>query len=206
VTRTRLRPVALGLALLVSLPAMARAEQDAQSVPGAPGQARATRPNARGRAGMPPRPANPDTMTTRQVEQYFDQVVLFQARTRLNLDDAQFLRFGAALRQLQDARRTQQRRRAEMLRQLDTLLAAPDPDDNAVTARMKEIDDFGVESNRRIQDAYAAIDGVLSVRQRARFRVFEEMMERRKLDLLARARQQANAPGQTSSAGPSPAR
>jgi hypothetical protein len=195
--RGALRTLALGLTLLASLPATAPAEQAGQGVPG---QARATRPNPRGRAGMPPRPANPDTMTARQVEQYFDQVVLFQARTRLELDEAQFLRFGAALRQLQDARRTQQRRRAEMLRQLDTLLAAPDPDDTAVSARMKEIDDFSVESNKRIQDAYAAIDGVLSVRQRARFRVFEEMMERRKLDLLARARQQAGAPGKAAAA------
>jgi Spy/CpxP family protein refolding chaperone len=188
-----MRTLALGLILLTSLPATGLAEQAAQRVPG---QSRAARPSARGRAGMPPRPANPETMTARQVEQYFDQVVLFQARTRLNLDDAQFLRFGAALRQLQDARRTQQRRRAEILRQLDTLLAAPNPDDNAVSARLKEIDDFGAESNKRIQDAYAAIDGVLDVRQRARFRVFEENMERRKLDLLARARQQAGTSGQ----------
>jgi len=197
VTRRGVRAISLGVLLLTWLPAMAAAEQAGTA---APGQSRVARPNARGRAAMPPRPANPDTMTARQVEQYFDQVVLFQARTRLDLDDAQFLQFGAALRQLQDARRTQQRRRAEMLRQLDAQLAAPQPDDNAVTARMKEIDDFSAESGKRIQDAYAAIDGVLSVRQRARFRIFEEMMERRKLDLLGRARQQANAPGRSAPA------
>jgi hypothetical protein len=36
---------------------------------------------------------------------------------------------------------------------------------------------------------------VLTLRQRARFRIFEEMMERRKLDLVSRARQQASRPG-----------
>ena len=37
--------------------------------------------------------------------------------------------------------------------------------------------------------AYESIDQILDVRQQAKFRVFEEMMERRKLELVARARQ-----------------
>ena len=40
-----------------------------------------------------------------------------------------------------------------------------------------------------IRKAQGAVDQVLDVRQQARFRVFEENMERRKLELLARARQ-----------------
>jgi len=57
-----------------------------------------------------------------------------------------------------------------------------------------------VETLRRDQDdrsaaelrrAYDALDEVLDVRQQARFRTFEEMLERRKLDLLMRARQGA---------------
>ncbi len=39
----------------------------------------------------------------------------------------------------------------------------------------------------------SAVDDVLTVRQQAQFRVFEEQMERRKLELLMRARQ-ANRP------------
>ena len=40
-----------------------------------------------------------------------------------------------------------------------------------------------------------AVDQVLDLRQQARFRVFEEQMERRKVELLLRARQ-ANRPRQ----------
>ena len=40
-----------------------------------------------------------------------------------------------------------------------------------------------------VRDAMAGIDDVLDTRQRIRFRVFEEQMERRKFDLLMRARQ-----------------
>lgn len=150
----------------------------------------------RGRAarGLPPRPANPDMMTVPEVEQYFDQFVLFQAQTRLELTDAQFLRFGAALRQLQMVRRTQQRQRVNMLQQLGALLASTEPDDTQIAAKIKQIDDINAEGQRRLQQAYQSIDEVLTLRQRARFRVFEENMERRKLDLLARARQQVGAP------------
>ena len=45
-----------------------------------------------------------------------------------------------------------------------------------------------------IKKAYDAIDQILDLRQQAKFRVFEENMERRKLELVTRARQanQAN--------------
>jgi hypothetical protein len=38
----------------------------------------------------------------------------------------------------------------------------------------------------------AAVDEVLTLRQRVRFRVFEEQMERRKLELMSRARRAQN--------------
>ena len=40
-----------------------------------------------------------------------------------------------------------------------------------------------------MKKAYEGIDQVLDVRQQAKFRVFEELMERRKLELVTRARQ-----------------
>ena len=58
-----------------------------------------------------------------------------------------------------------------------------------------------------MRKAYNALDEVLDVRQQARFRVFEEQIERRKIELLMRARQQ-NRPNQQRpqpDAGPSSA-
>ena len=46
-----------------------------------------------------------------------------------------------------------------------------------------------------LRKAYTDLDEVLDVRQQARFRVFEEQVERRKIELLMRARQQ-NRPQQ----------
>ena len=130
-------------------------------------------------------------MTVQQVEDYFDQVVLHQARTNLALTEDQFLRFGAGLRRLQTARRQQQRRRIAVIRDLNALVSRTPVDEAAVSARLKELDTLSLEAAEETRAAYEAIDRVLDVRQRARFRVFEEMMERRKLDLVGRARQQA---------------
>ncbi len=40
-----------------------------------------------------------------------------------------------------------------------------------------------------MRDALTGVDEVLDVRQQLRFRLFEEQMERRKVELLMRARQ-----------------
>jgi len=52
-----------------------------------------------------------------------------------------------------------------------------------------------------MRKAYNALDEVLDVRQQARFRVFEEQIERRKIELLMRARQQNRLNNQQ---GPNP--
>jgi hypothetical protein len=52
--------------------------------------------------------------------------------------------------------------------------------------QLQEIDSRGEADARK---AYEAIDQVLDLRQQAKFRVFEEQMERRKLELVTRARQ-----------------
>jgi hypothetical protein len=46
-----------------------------------------------------------------------------------------------------------------------------------------------------LRQAYDAVDEVLDIRQQARFRIFEEMIERRKLDLLMRAQNAAARKG-----------
>jgi len=40
-----------------------------------------------------------------------------------------------------------------------------------------------------VTKVYDAIDQTVDIRQQARFRVFEELMERRKLEIVTRARQ-----------------
>ena len=51
------------------------------------------------------------------------------------------------------------------------------------------LDDLDVRARGDLQKAYDAVDSVLDARQQAKFRLFEEQMERRKIELLIRARQ-----------------
>jgi hypothetical protein len=132
-------------------------------------------------------------LTPAQVERMWDQYVLAQAQTALNLNDQQFMRFRNRLFQLQQLRRRLQRERNGKLREAQQALSgrgAP-VDQTVVMARLKEYDDLMVSSADQLRRAYASIDEVLNVRQRVRFRSFEDRMTQQKLELLAQARQAA---------------
>ena len=69
------------------------------------------------------------------------------------------------------------------------------PDEAQLKDRMQALRDVDSRAIADVKKAYEAIDQALDVKQQASFRVFEEQMERRKLELITRARQ-ANRPKQ----------
>lgn len=192
-----------------ALQAARRGPQTAGQAAGAAQDPAQTPPAGRGarggRAGAAALP-NPVGMTPVQVEQLFDSYVVMQARRVLRLDeDKQFFSFMDRMQRLQMLRRRIQRQRQQNIRELRTLLAASAPfDENAAGTAIKTLDDIVAQSGEQIRQAYAEIDQVLTVRQRAQFRVFEEEMERQKLDMLARARQQARGAQPPAPATPPP--
>ena len=70
-------------------------------------------------------------------------------------------------------------------------LSAPDAksDDAPLRDGLKALQDLDARTAAETRKAYEGIDQVLDVRQQVRFRVFEEQMERRKIELVTRARQ-----------------
>jgi hypothetical protein len=64
-------------------------------------------------------------------------------------------------------------------------------DDTVVGEKLQALDDQTARASREIREAYQELDAVLTPAQRARFRAFELRMEQRKLELIARARQNA---------------
>lgn len=139
-------------------------------------------------------PAADGGVSPAEIQRLFDAYVVMQAQEALQLDDAQFSRFLPQMRALQDARR---RRIAERARRLDDLRQQSDAgrvDDAQARAALRALEDWMARSEADVRRATAAVDAVLDPRQQLRFRVFEEMMDRRKLDLVARARQARRAP------------
>ena len=130
-----------------------------------------------------------------EVVNMLDAYAVVQARNALQLDDTQYGTFVTRLKQLQQTRRRVQQERHRIVQQLRRLTAphVAQIDEPAVRANVKALRDLDERAAVEIRKAYDAVDEVLDARQQARFRVFEENLERRKLDLLLRAQQ--GAPG-----------
>jgi len=130
-------------------------------------------------------------MTPAELERWVDSYVLLQAQETLKLTDAQFPKFVQRLKALQDQRRRYLQSRRQMVGTLGGLLRAAPVDEAVLRERLKAIHDLDIRSAEDLQKSRDAVDEVLDVAQQARFRVFEEAVERRKLELLMRARQGA---------------
>jgi hypothetical protein len=161
--------VALGLAVLLAVPAAARVTQDPALPPGAP------------------------EMTPFQLQQLFDAMVVMQAQEVLALTEQQYAQFLTRLRVLQDTRRRFQQERGRLINELQRLTNGRNPRPLVAEALIKErlvaLQELESRYAAEQRRAYNGIDEVLDVRQQARFRVFEEQIERRKLELIGRARQ-----------------
>jgi hypothetical protein len=158
---------------------------------GAP--ARAQQEPAAPRGG---RAAAPDGVSPADVQRMFDAYALMQAQEQLKISDEQYAQFLSRFKALQDVRRKALQERQRIIQNLRKLLnasPAPADADAQLKDQMKALQDLDARTQADIRKAYDAVDQVLSTEQQAKFRVFEENMERRKLELVARARQ-ANRP------------
>jgi hypothetical protein len=126
-----------------------------------------------------------------------DRYALAQARRTLQLTDAEYQRVMPRLKHLQQTRRRNMVARNRLMQDLRRLAgprASGEPDENAVLDALRALREHDERSLRDVQAAHDAVDEVLTPRQRARFRLFEENLEARKLDLLMRSRTRP-APG-----------
>lgn len=143
-----------------------------------------------GRNRVAPAPGSvpEDGVSPAEIQRLFDAYVVMQAQQELQLNDDQFPRFLARVKTLQEARRRGQMQRNRMLQELRRLSQATGQDD-ALRTQLKALSDLDARVGTEVRQALEGVDQVLDLRQQARFRLFEEQMERRKVDLLMRARQ-----------------
>lgn len=151
----------------------------------AAGQGRPNRP----RGQQQPGPLADGGVSPAELQRLFDAYVVMQAQQELQLTDEQYPRFLSSIRALQDVRRRGQMERGRLLQSLRRLSQDTAASEKEMGDQLKGLDALDERQAVEIRKAVAAVDQVLDVRQQARFRLFEEMMERRKVDLLLRARQ-----------------
>ena len=173
-----LRPVGRAALLAVVLTGLPLSGLLAQPRAGAPGP---PLPRLRGEGGVAPA----------EIQRLFDAYVVMQSQEAVGVGEEQYPKFLTRLRTLQDARRRGQVERARVLLELRRLTRDGDapPDETALRTQLKALDDGDARASRETRLALEALDQVMDLKQQARFRLFEEQMERRKAELLMRARQ-----------------
>lgn len=147
---------------------------------------------AAGQARSVPPPSAPDSdLRPGEIQRLFDAMLVADAQEALALTDAQYPEFLKRLRELQTTRRTNQQERARVMADLQRLSnpRVSQVDRVALEERLRALEELESRTAAELRRAYTAIDEVLDPRQRARFRLLEEQLERRKLELLIRARQ-----------------
>lgn len=169
---TKIRTLAL-TACLAALPGLAAAQPPPDR-------------QGRGRAGAAP------GLSPADVIHMLDAYALVQAEGALELRDHQYAEFVTRLKRLQETRRRNQLARNRIVQELRRL-SSPQAktEDDAIRERLKALKDHDQRAAAELTQAYAGLDEVLDLRQQARFRAFEENLERRKIDLLIRARRGA---------------
>lgn len=133
-------------------------------------------------------------VTPVELQRMFDAYALVQAQDQLKLSDEQYGRFLVRFKTLQDIRRRALQEHTRLVAELRRLIQGQ-PDEAQLKDRMQGLQDVDTRAIADVKKAYEAIDQALDVKQQASFRVFEEQMERRKLELITRARQ-VNRPRQ----------
>lgn len=154
-------------------------------------------------AQQPPPPSprgdelsQPPAISAGEVQRLYDAYALVRAQEALQLSDDQYGRFVTRLKNLQEARRRHQQARNQILQDLRRL-TNPQTGSGDEAAMREKLTALRAEEERgaaELRKAIEGVDEVLDVRQQARFRLFEERLEQRKLELLLRARQNARTP------------
>jgi len=157
------------------------------------GQDPVLRPNAAAGRGLGPM----------EVQDQLDGYALVQSQTVLQLTTEQTAPFVTRYMTLQRLRRRHNAERLRMMRELRPMLQSAGPNrDQAIVEHLKALDDLTSTSMDEIRKAHMNLDAVLSPTQRARFRFFEEELERKKIELLGvinQGRGRAVTPGPAAS-------
>jgi hypothetical protein len=128
-----------------------------------------------------------------ELQSLFDGYAVVEAQKFVGLDDTQFAAFLPKYRALQENRRRNLQQRMRLIQELNrmTNARAGELAETELRDRLRALYELEDRTAADLRKAREAIDQTLNLRQQARFRVFEEQMEQRKLQLLMRARQAA---------------
>ncbi|HKB12765.1 MAG TPA: hypothetical protein VKD69_19010 [Vicinamibacterales bacterium] len=138
-------------------------------------------------------PVDSRSMSPAELRKMFDSYAMMNAQEQLKISNDKFPNFLMQYKALQDKRRTASQEHGKMLAELRQQAADGKATDAQLRDRLKALRDLEERSHNDVRKAYDELDKVLDVKQQARFRVFEQQMDRRVAQALAQARRPAPA-------------
>ena len=124
-----------------------------------------------------------------ELQEIFDAFALVQAQKTLKLDDEQYGRFFPRMSRVYQLRRQHGQLRVRLINEIRRLYGPGRGSDAALADAVQRLDALETRFLPDMRAARQAVDEVLTPRQRAGLRFFEEEMERRKIDFITQARQ-----------------
>jgi hypothetical protein len=136
-------------------------------------------------ASAQPSPSQP---SRKELEGMMDAYILSKLQDALGLSDEAYGRMVVAQKKLQDLRRDYRRTRMEVLRQIRQDLGRDTAGEEELQPLLDELERVRSEFVSEEQARYRAIDELLDVRQRARYRILETEIQRRLGQLIGQVR------------------
>ncbi len=139
-------------------------------------------------------PASPEGgVSPGELQNLFDAYALMQAQETLQLNESQYPQFLTRLKALQAVRRRAQADHARIVQQLRRLVqrSGQGGQRDEIVEQIRALREADARAAADVAAASDSLDEILDPVQQAKLRIFDEQMERRKLELLMRARQAA---------------
>lgn len=133
-------------------------------------------------AGQAPPPRDPHT------ERVIEALLIWRLVDELNLTDQQIARIFPRIKALKDLRIGLGRRKVTLHQELRVLLRQQPRDEDAIRAKITELDQLRTQIERRRQQVLREINAALTVEQQAKFAFIQETFEAETIRLLEEVR------------------
>jgi Spy/CpxP family protein refolding chaperone len=118
--------------------------------------------------------------------------VISKMQEALELTDEQFGQMVVAQKKITEHRRKYRTGRQQTLKQLRQALKDPETEDPQITAMLTQLEDSKSQFEAQQRADYQAIDEILNVRQRARYRLLEVDIQRRFQQMVREVQERRN--------------
>jgi hypothetical protein len=126
------------------------------------------------------------------VEGLMEAYVISKLQEALDLTDDQFAKMIVAQKKLSEYRRSYRRDRTATLQQMRQALRSAESREERLESLLNQLEERQLSFENQQRSGYKAIDAILDIRQRARYRILELEIQRRFQQMIREVRGRQN--------------